>query len=68
MESALLSMLLYPIIYLQACRPFSQGQPGFVSSDHEARVSYVSTQQPDHPQVFAMIRQACVRSLSCEVQ
>ncbi|XP_067672296.1 folliculin-like [Haliotis asinina] len=42
-------------------------QPGYVSHDEEAHVSYVSTQHPYHPQVFSRIRQACIRSLSCEV-
>lgn len=40
---------------------------GFISNDHEARVSYVSSQYPLHPDVFSAVRQACVRSLSCEV-
>lgn len=40
---------------------------GFVSHDEDAEVSYVSTQRPHHRDVFAMVRQACVRSLSCEV-
>lgn len=40
---------------------------GFISNDHEAHVSYVSSQYPLHPDVFSAVRQACVRSLSCEV-
>ncbi|XP_052769863.1 folliculin-like [Mya arenaria] len=40
---------------------------GFVSHDEEANVSYMSSQRPQHRDVFAMIRQACIRSLSCEV-
>ncbi|KAK3759608.1 hypothetical protein RRG08_016346 [Elysia crispata] len=42
-------------------------QMGFVSHDEEAKVSYVSTQQPYNPEVFTRIRQACIRSLSSEV-
>ncbi|GFR74774.1 folliculin [Elysia marginata] len=42
-------------------------QMGFVSHDEEAKVSYVSTQQPYNPEVFTRIRQACLRSLSSEV-
>ncbi|RUS79816.1 hypothetical protein EGW08_012415 [Elysia chlorotica] len=42
-------------------------QMGFVSHDDEAKVSYVSTQQPYNPEVFTRIRQACIRSLSSEV-
>lgn len=40
---------------------------GYISNDHEARVSYVGSQYPLHPDVFSAVRQACVRSLSCEV-
>lgn len=40
---------------------------GFVSYDEESGVSYVSSQRPQHRDVFSMIRQACIRSLSCEV-
>ena len=38
-----------------------------MSHDKDVEVSYVSTQRPQHRDVFAMVRQACVRSLSCEV-
>ena len=55
------------VILLQACRSIAPGQSGFISNDHDAKVSYVSNQFPDHPEVFSMMRQACVRSLSCEV-
>ncbi|XP_014671045.1 PREDICTED: folliculin-like isoform X2 [Priapulus caudatus] len=51
----------------EACRSMAAGQPGFVSNDHEAKVSYVSSQYPCHPEIFSIVRQACVRSLSCEV-
>lgn len=40
---------------------------GFVSHDEDAGVSYVSSQRPTHRDVFSIIRQACIRSLSCEV-
>ncbi|KAK3612240.1 hypothetical protein CHS0354_039522 [Potamilus streckersoni] len=40
---------------------------GFVSHDEDAHVSYFSSQRPHHRDVFSMIRQACIRSLSCEV-
>jgi len=30
-------------------------------------VSYVSSQQPERPELFSIVRQACLRSLSCEV-
>lgn len=39
----------------------------FICNDHEAKVSYISSQYPMHPELFSLVRQACVRSLSCEV-
>lgn len=51
----------------EACRSLPVGQTGYISNDHEARVSYASSQYPHHPQVFSMVRQSCIRSLSCEV-
>lgn len=49
---------------IQGCRSL---RTGFVTHDEEAKVSYVSTQQPYNPEIFTRIRQACIRSLSCEV-
>eukprot|EP00127_Corallochytrium_limacisporum_P002811 Clim_evm24s141 gene=Clim_evmTU24s141 len=40
---------------------------GYVSSDHKLKVSYVSTHYPDNAKLYSVLRQACVRSLSCEV-
>ncbi len=60
-------MNIVTLTLLQACRSFPAGQPGFISNDHESKVSYISSQHPHHPLVFSMVRQACVRSLSCEV-
>ncbi|XP_072102990.1 folliculin isoform X2 [Mobula birostris] len=51
----------------EGCRSFSLGHPGYVSLDREASIEYVSHQHPTHPQLFIIVRQACVRSLSCEV-
>lgn len=51
----------------EGCLSMTGNQKGFISNDHEARVSYVSGQHPLHPDVFSMVRHACVRSLSCEV-
>lgn len=51
----------------EACRSLPADVPGFISDDREARVSYVSSQNPHHEEVFSMVRQACIRSLSCEV-
>ncbi|XP_035695172.1 folliculin-like isoform X1 [Branchiostoma floridae] len=51
----------------QACRSVPSGHPGFVSKDPDTKISYVSSQYPEHPQLFSIVRQACVRSLSCEI-
>ncbi|GFY77307.1 folliculin [Trichonephila inaurata madagascariensis] len=51
----------------EGCTSMTNKKRGFISNDHEARVSYVSSQYPLHPDVFIAVRQACVRSLSCEV-
>jgi len=48
------------------CEGCKSTHRGFVSHDSEARVSYVSSQQPHQPEVFTRIRQACIRSLSVE--
>ncbi|KAB1265990.1 Folliculin, partial [Camelus dromedarius] len=42
------------------------GHPGYISHDQETSIKYVSHQHPNHPQLFSVVRQACVRSLSCE--
>ncbi|CAN0012848.1 unnamed protein product [Lampetra planeri] len=51
----------------EGCRSLAAGHPGFVSRDREANISYVSHQHPTRSEVFSIVRQACVRSLSCEV-
>ena len=51
----------------QACRSLSEDEHGFVSHDKSTGVSYTSMQHPNNPDVFRLVRQACVRSLSCEV-
>nr|XP_045609161.1 folliculin-like [Procambarus clarkii] len=50
-----------------ACRSFSHSQPGFISNDDSARVSYVSSQCPLQSELYLLVREACIRSLSCEV-
>lgn len=39
----------------------------YVSSDHSADTSYISSQYPWQPETDKLVRQACTRSLSCEV-
>lgn len=43
-------------------------QPGYISNDDPARVSYISSQYPLQPELYILVRQACIRSLSCEVR
>ncbi len=52
---------------LQGCRSLPASHPGFVSVDSETGIRYLSHQHPRQPQLFSVVRQACVRSLSCEV-
>ncbi|XP_059500348.1 folliculin, partial [Stegostoma tigrinum] len=49
------------------CRSISLGHPGFISRDKDSSVLFVSRQHPLCSQLFSIVRQACVRSLSCEV-
>ncbi|XP_071489862.1 folliculin-like [Diadema antillarum] len=51
----------------EACRSIQPDQPGFISNDNEAKISYISSQNPEHPELFTILRQACIRSLSCEI-
>ncbi|XP_045680120.1 folliculin isoform X4 [Phyllostomus hastatus] len=51
----------------EGCRSLAVGHPGYISHDKETSIKYVSHQHPSHPQLFSIVRQACVRSLSCEV-
>ncbi|EDQ91154.1 uncharacterized protein MONBRDRAFT_15082 [Monosiga brevicollis MX1] len=41
--------------------------PGFISYDHDAAASYVSRHHPTRPEVYSILRQACLRALSSEV-
>ncbi|EMP33078.1 Folliculin [Chelonia mydas] len=56
-----------PQFVQKGCRSLAAGHPGYVSHDTETSIKYVSHQHPNHPQLFSIVRQACVRSLSCEV-
>ncbi|KAG0729756.1 Folliculin [Chionoecetes opilio] len=50
-----------------ACRSFPHSKPGYISNDDGARVSYISSQYPLQPELYILVREACIRSLSCEV-
>lgn len=51
----------------EGCRSLPASHPGFVSVDSETGIRFLSHQHPRQPQLFSVVRQACVRSLSCEV-
>ena len=51
----------------QGCRSVPTDQPGFISYDDQSHISYISGQYPEEPQLYSVLRQACVRSLNCEV-
>ncbi|XP_059423544.1 folliculin isoform X2 [Carassius carassius] len=51
----------------EGCRSLPASHPGFVSVDGETGIRYLSHQHPRQQQLFSVVRQACVRSLSCEV-
>lgn len=53
--------------HCEGCRSVPTDQPGFISYDDQARISYISGQYPEQPQLYSVLRQACVRSLNCEV-
>ena len=57
-------MFLSAFALAQGCKSV---KTGYVSHDEDAHLSYISTQQPHIPQIFTRMRQACIRSLSCEV-
>ncbi|KAF7657216.1 hypothetical protein LDENG_00030490 [Lucifuga dentata] len=51
----------------EGCRSLPASHPGFVSIDEETSIRFLSHQHPRQSQLFSVVRQACVRSLSCEV-
>ncbi|KAL5478158.1 hypothetical protein EMCRGX_G025049 [Ephydatia muelleri] len=51
----------------EACRSVTDDHPGFMSHDTKAQISYISGQYPEQPQLYGILRHACVRSLNCEV-
>jgi len=51
----------------EACKAFQTSHQVFYSHDEASRITFVSSHAPENPKIFSMLRQACVRSLSCEV-
>lgn len=60
-------LISLPFLASQGCRSLPASHPGFVSIDDETGIRFLSHQHPRQPQLFSVVRQACVRSLSCEV-
>ncbi|RXG67609.1 Folliculin [Armadillidium vulgare] len=50
-----------------ACRSFPHNKAAIITNDDENHVSFVSSQFPLQDEVFTSLRQAGIRSLSCEV-
>ncbi|VDK63567.1 unnamed protein product [Cylicostephanus goldi] len=61
-------ILVDPEERCNACTSFGNiNQPCLLSNDHENRTSYISTQIPLKERVYERVRNACLRSLSCEI-
>lgn len=56
-----------PCIFIQGCRSV---KTGFVSHDDDAPISYISSKYPNptQPEIYRLVRNACLRSLSGEVR
>ncbi|XP_032241898.1 folliculin [Nematostella vectensis] len=50
-----------------ACYSLDPTHQGYISIDQEAHISYYSNRNPGQQELYSIVRQACVRSLSCEV-
>lgn len=61
-------LMSFNLFHAKGCRSLPASHPGFVSVDSETGIRFLSHQHPRQPQLFSMVRQACVRSLSCEVR
>lgn len=51
----------------EACKSLDHTHAGYISIDRDAHISYYSNRSPEQPELYSVVRQACVRSLSCEV-
>eukprot|EP00126_Sphaerothecum_destruens_P008353 Sdes_comp20180_c0_seq1m13432 len=51
----------------KTCSSLPDGTLGFITNDHSAHISFISSRYPNHSSLYSIVRQACVRSLSCEV-
>ena len=47
--------------FFQACRSIPPDHPGFLSVDKHTHVSYTSSRNPAHHDIYSVVRQACVR-------
>lgn len=50
-------------LYLQACESTS----GYITNDYQDQISFLSTRLAIDPNVSSLLKQAAIRSLSCEV-
>ncbi|KAK3752031.1 hypothetical protein QZH41_019384 [Actinostola sp. cb2023] len=51
----------------EACHSLDASHAGYISIDKEAHICYYSNRNPGQQELYSIVRQACVRSLSCEV-
>ena len=51
----------------KTCESLEEGRMGFITNDHGAHISYISSRYPNNASLYSIVRQACVRGLSCEV-
>lgn len=49
-----------------ACQSIPKEQPGYVTHIPELQSSFVSMQYPENNNTYKLVKQACIRSLSCE--
>lgn len=47
--------------FFQACKSLDHTHAGYISIDHEAHISYYSNRSPEQPELYSVVRQACVR-------
>lgn len=65
--SAALNVFTLVYFISQGCRSLRGEEPGYICNDADAKVRYVSSQEPHQDELFSVLRQACIRSLSSEV-
>ncbi|XP_015777218.1 PREDICTED: folliculin-like [Acropora digitifera] len=46
----------------EACKSLDHTHAGYISIDRDAHISYYSNRSPEQPELYSVVRQACVRS------